>query len=205
MQHIREGEVIATISNATVVSAGGEVDIIIDSEPEFEDRVSISVETGEASCSRVLDITNWNQPIADHEITRETTWSMEGAEDGQGIEFEGRGWQKRDGSILESNELGNGTLTLDAMNGSEGMQLELNLDRIWLNETYDGNELLQQNFEMSGNGSLYLSTSEESEEGENSGFEVEVQVNDVYVLRSWSEGELTESCLLYTSPSPRDS
>ena len=105
VQHIRDGEVIATISNATVVSAGGEVDIIIDSEPEFEDRVSISVETGEASCSRVLDITNWNQPIADHEITRETTWSMEGAEDGQGIEFEGRGWQKRDGSILESLSL----------------------------------------------------------------------------------------------------
>ena len=192
VQHIRDGEVIATISNATVVSAGGEVDIIIDSEPEFEDRVSISVETGEASCSRVLDITNWNQPIADHEITRETTWSMEGAEDGQGIEFEGRGWQKRTGSILESNELGNGTLTLDAMNGSEGLQLELNLDRIWLNETYDGNDLLQQDFEMSGNGSLYLNTSEEGEEGESSGFEVEVQVNDVYVLRSWSGGELTE-------------
>ena len=50
VQHIREGEVIATISNATVVSAGGEVDIFIDSEPEFKDRVSISVETGEASC-----------------------------------------------------------------------------------------------------------------------------------------------------------
>jgi len=73
VQHIRDGEVIATISNATVVSAGGEVDIIIDSEPEFEDRVSISVETGEASCSRTLGITNWNQPIADHEITREAS------------------------------------------------------------------------------------------------------------------------------------
>ena len=192
VQHLRDGEVIATTSNATVVSAGGEVDVIIDSEPEFEDRISVSVETGEASCSRALDITNWNQPIADHEITRETTWSMEGAEDGQGIEFEGRGWQKRTGSILESNELGNGTLTLDAMNGSEGLQLELNLDRIWLNETYDGNELLQQDFEMSGSGSLYLNTSEQGEEGESSGFEVQVQVNDVYVLRSWSGGELTE-------------
>ena len=138
--------------------------------------------TAETSCSRDLSITNWNQPVADHEITRETTWSMEGAEEGNGIEFEGRGWQQRTGNTLESNELGNGTLSLDSMNGTEGMFLELNLDRIWLNETYDGVELLRQDFEMSGNGSLFLNSTEQGEGGESDGFSVDVQVNDVYVL-----------------------
>ena len=134
--------------------------------------------------------------MADHEITRETTWSMEGAEQGNGIDFEGRGWQKRTGSILESNELGNGTLTTDSMNGTEGLVLELNLNRIWMNETYDGVELLRQDFEMSGNGSLFINTTEEGEGGEGSGFSVDVQVNDVYVLRSWDEGKLTERFLI---------
>lgn len=196
VQHHREGEQIADTSNTTVLSAGGEVDITLSTEPEFGDSISISVVTGEASCSRSLAITNWNQPVANHEITRETTWSMEGAEQGNGIDFEGRGWQKRTGSILESNELGNGTLTVDSMNGTEGLVLELNLDRIWLNETYDGVELLRQDFEMSGNGSLFLNTTEEGEGGESNGFSVDVQVNDVYVLRSWDEGELTERFLI---------
>ena len=196
VQHHREGEQIADTSNTTVLSAGGEVDITLSTEPEFGDSISISIATSEASCSRNLSITNWNQPVADHEITRETTWSMEGAEQGNGIDFEGRGWQKRTGSILESNELGNGTLTLDSMNGTEGLELELNLDRIWMNETYDGAELLRQDFEMSGNGSLFLNTTEDGEGGESNGFSVDVQVNDVYVLRSWDEGELTERFLI---------
>ena len=217
VEHHRDGEQIADATNTSVLSAGGEVDIVLSTEPMFGDSVSISVVTAEASCSRDLSITNWNQPVADHEITRETTWSMEGAEEGNGIEFEGRGWQQRTGSTLESNELGNGTLSLDSMNGTEGMLLELNLDRIWLNETYDGVELLRQDFEMSGNGSLFLNSTEQEEGGESDGFSVDVQVNDVYVLRSWDEGELTErflidgtgwlsfnGCLLYTSPSPRD-
>ena len=196
VQHHRDGEQIADTSNTTVLSAGGEVDITLSTEPEFGDSISISVATSEASCSRSLSITNWNQPVADHEITRETTWSMEGAEQGNGIDFEGRGWQKRTGSILESNELGNGTLTLDSMNGTEGLELELNLDRIWMNETYDGVELLRQDFEMSGNGALFLNTTEEGEDGESNGFSVDVQVNDVYVLRSWDEGQLTERFLI---------
>ena len=196
VQHQRSGEQIADTSNTTVLSAGGEVDITLSTEPEFGDSISISVATSEASCSRSLSITNWNQPVADHEITRETTWSMEGAEQGNGIDFEGRGWQKRTGSSLESNELGNGTLTLDSMNGTEGLELELNLDRIWMNETYDGVELLRQDFEMSGNGSLFLNTTEEGEDGESNGFSVDVQVNDVYVLRSWDEGQLTERFLI---------
>ena len=133
--------------------------------------------------------------MADHEITRETTWNMDGAEQDNSIDFEGRGWQKRTGDILESNELGNGTLLLDSMDGTQGLMLALNLETIWLNETYDGVELLNQDFEMRGNGSLFLNTTEEGDEG-NSGFSVDVDVHEVLVLRSWQEDSSTERFLI---------
>ena len=78
-QH-RDNVQIADNSNASYINAGGEIDIVLDTEPEFGDTVQISVTTFEATCSRDLSITRWNQPMADHEITRETIWSMEGAE-----------------------------------------------------------------------------------------------------------------------------
>jgi len=193
-QH-RDDSQIADDSNASYISAGGEIDIVLNTEPEFGDNVHISVTTAEAICSRDLSITRWNQPMADHEITRETTWSMEGAEDGNSIDFEGRGWQKRTDDILESNELGNGTLMLDSMNGTQGLMLAFNLETIWLNETYDGVELLNQDFEMRGNGSLFLNTTEEDEGGSN-GFSVDVDVHEVLILRSWEEGSSTERFLI---------
>ncbi len=193
-QH-RDDSQIADDSNASYISAGGEIDILLNTEPEFGDTVHISVTTAEAICSRDLSITRWNQPMADHEITRETTWSMEGAEDGNSIDFEGRGWQKRTDDILESNELGNGTLMLDSMNGTQGLMLAFNLETIWLNETYDGVELLNQDFEMRGNGSLFLNTTEE-EEGESNGFSVDVDVHEVLILRSWEKGSSTERFLI---------
>ena len=186
---------IADDSNATFISAGGEIDIVLDTEPQFGDSVYISVSTAQAICSRDLAITHWNQPMADHEITRETTWGMEGDELGDSIDFEGRGWQKRTGDILESNELGNGTLMLDSMNGTQGLILALNLETIWLNETYDGVELLHQDFEMRGNGSLFLNTNEEGTDG-SSGFSVDVDVHEVLVLRSWDQGSSTERFLI---------
>ena len=68
-------------SNYNFISAGGEVDVIIDATPSIGETVSISIQSSEASCSREITVTNWNQPVEDHEITRETTWSMEGLED----------------------------------------------------------------------------------------------------------------------------
>ncbi|MBJ32408.1 MAG: hypothetical protein CMB69_00270 [Euryarchaeota archaeon] len=193
-QH-RDDIQIADNTNASYINAGGEIDIILDTEPEFGDNIQISVTTSEATCSRELSITRWNQPMADHEITRETTWNMEGTEQDNNIDFEGRGWQKRTGDILESNELGNGTLLLDSMDGTQGLMLALNLETIWLNETYDGVELLNQDFEMRGNGSLFLNTTEEDGEG-SSGFSVDVDVHEVLVLRSWQEGSSTERFLI---------
>ena len=189
VQHLREGVDIIDSINVSMISAGGEIDVLLSTTPAFDDVVTIVVETVEAACSRTLKVTNWNQPIADHEVTRETEWSLTGTEEaeGQGISFEGRGWQRRTGTILESNELGNGTLFLDLTNDSEGAVVSLNLDRIWLNETYDGVEMVQQDFEMSGNGTLSLRGGEDGED-----FSIDAQIRDAYVLRSFSEGEVTE-------------
>jgi hypothetical protein len=110
---------------------------------------------------------------------------MEGNE--QGITFDGRGWQKRTGSILESNELGNGTLLLDMSNESEGAVIDLELDRIWLNESYDGTELMRQDFEMMGSGGLVINTTDGGE-----GATINADVNEAYVLRSYQDGKVTE-------------
>ena len=187
INHLREDLEIPVV-NTSILVAGGEIDIILDEEPRFGDSISIQVNTAEASCNRVLNITNWNQPISDHEVTRETNWSLSGMEsEGQGITFDGRGWQKRTGSILESNELGNGTLVLDMSNGSEGAAIDLVLEKIWLNESYDGTELMSQDFEMMGSGGLIFNTDEGGE-----GTLISADVNDAYVLRSYQDGKITE-------------
>jgi hypothetical protein len=133
-------------------------------------------------------MTLWNQPTADHEITRETTWELDSeAEGGSGLFFEGRGWQKRSGTELTASELGNGSLILDLDTGGEQTYLSLELDRVWLNETYDGTELIRQDFEMHGTGSLLF----DSTSGE-SNISIEANVYDAYILRSWENGIMTE-------------
>jgi hypothetical protein len=186
--HHSRGESEISVANTSVFVAGGEIDIILEEKPQFGDSISISVQSTESSCSRSLNITNWNQPISDHEITRETHWSLSGIEGNeQGITFDGRGWQKRTGSILESNELGNGTLFLDMSNESEGAVIDLELDMIWLNESYDGTELMRQDFEMMGSGGLVINTTDGGE-----GATINADVNEAYVLRSYQDGKVTE-------------
>ena len=188
-EHLRNGLDILSQEEITFVNAGGAIDIVLNSQPIFNDKIILFVETSETSCTRELSITQWNQPISDHEVTRETTWSMEGGQTdtNQSILFEGRGWQKRTNSLLESNELGNGSLLLDLSDGVRTTTLSLDLSKVWLNESYDGSELITQDFEMLGSGSMILSDSEEGE-----GLLIEAQVKDAFIVRSWSENTLTE-------------
>ena len=188
-QHLRNGIDILSQEEITSVNAGGVIDIVFNSQPIFNDKIILFVETSETSCTRELSVTQWNQPISDHEVTRETTWSMEGGQTdtNQSILFEGRGWQKRTNSLLESNELGNGSLLLDLSDGVRTTTLSLDLSKVWLNESYDGSELIRQDFEMLGSGSIILSDSEEGE-----GLLIEAQVKDAFIVRSWSENTLTE-------------
>ena len=92
-QHLRNGLAILSQADISSVNAGGVIDIVLNTQPIFGDTISLMIETSETSCSRELSITQWNQPISDHEVTRETTWSMEGGQTdtNQSILFEGRG------------------------------------------------------------------------------------------------------------------
>ena len=65
------------------------------------------------------------------------------------------------------------------------------LDRVWLNETYDGDELRAQDFEMIGNGTMVLR--EGYSEGDyEEGFTAEISVSSAKVNRSWQDDELSE-------------
>jgi len=192
VQHLREGEVIATEADASYIVAGGEIDVTLADEPEFLDEVYVEVRTTEATCSRSFEMTMWNQPTADHEITRETTWSLENDETGgSSLHFEGRGWQKRIGETLTSSELGNGTLMLDADTGTDHIYLHLELDRMWMNETYEGTEITRQIFEMRGSGALIYQRGADGEE-----VDIEANVHQAYLLRDWENGVLTERLVL---------
>ena len=187
IQHFR-GEIEVSGSNYSTFIAGGEVEFILSEKPFFGDSISISFSSIDAQCSRTINVTNWNQPISDHEVTRETSWSTMGFEDEvQGITFDGRGWQKRTGTILHSSELGNGSLSINLTDNSRGAAVDLELDRIWLNESYDGMELISQDFEMKGFGELSIIMDEGSE-----GAVIDAVVSDAYVLRSFKDGKISE-------------
>ena len=192
VQHIRDGQILATEADSSYVVAGGEIDVVLPDEPEFLDEVNIEVSSTEASCSRSMDMTIWNQPSADHEITRETTWELQNdAEGGSSLYFEGRGWQKRTGESLSSSELGNGSLVLDLDTGTDQIYLSLDLHNVWMNETYEGTEITRQIFEMRGSGSLeFVSDSEDSL------IDVEANVYQAYIIRDWEDGILTERLTL---------
>ena len=188
----RNGENILSLDDLDIISAGGQIDIILNSTPMFKDYISISVDSVEASCNRDLGMTIWNQPMEDHEVTRETDWFLSGSEsqNNQEITFEGRGWQKRTGDILESNELGNGTLLLNIDSEIQNTLIDLNLDKVWLNETFDKTTIIQQDFEMSGSGLVSLA----SPNGE--GLTINSNIYEAYVNRSYFEGEVSERIIL---------
>ena len=172
---------------------GTQARIILPTIIDLGDSISIDVKVSETeiSCSRIIDITYWNQPINDHEITRTTTWILEqSGGDGQEyeLEFTGRGWQLRNGNQLESNELGAGNLSIISDDGETRIETEINLDRVWLNESMNGIELEQQQFEMFGNGSMFFIVDDEV------GTETIAQINisDSYITRTIANGVPSE-------------
>ena len=95
--------------------------IVAPTNISFGDSIEIEVwmESGESpSITRTVDVTIWNQPIADHEITVTTDWSLRHQIENQSseeylLEFTGQGWQQRSDGLLIHDELGSGTLTID--------------------------------------------------------------------------------------------
>ena len=183
--------------------AGGNdttLDLVLNTSLTWKDEITIEVLDGTTTIGlRILDVTIWNEPMADHEITRTTTWHMTHSQvnftesETWDLVFSGQGWQKRTGDLLEANELGMGSLTInESLDGGTGtVGILILLDTVWLNETSLGNVLQTQIFEMRGNGSIEMLTN-------NDGTDMEIQGNVVNsdIIRELDLGVVTESLRL---------
>jgi len=170
--HIRDGIELETyeLLQWNSIESRRVVDVFVNTTLQWGDEVTITVDINAVdgvpispvSATRVMDIGTWNQPMDDHEIMLSTVWDLdqsydnEEGEQGFFLNFEGQGWQKREGEILNSWELGNGSfITLESTNGSTS-NLSLVLESIWKNETIVGGVLTTQIFDAKGYGVLNL-------------------------------------------------
>lgn len=173
--------------------------IVAPTNISFGDSIEIEVwmESGESpSTTRTVDVTIWNQPIADHEITVTTDWSLRHQIENQSseeylLEFAGQGWQQRSDGLLIHDELGSGTLTIDEVSeDGSNILIVLDLNRIWLNETMVGEELTSQIFEMAGAGNMTITDDTDGN------MTISASVADAYILRSMIDGTIEEQLRL---------
>ena len=140
-----------------------EYSITLPNRISYGDQIDIEVfVNGTIIASRTFNPVIWTQPLADHEVTLSTHWELNQTEettqgeDNYLLIFNGQGWQKRTSSILESNELGNGTFFLSESTDEGNILFDLNLDSVWRNETTINGLLTDSEFEMRGNGSVSI-------------------------------------------------
>jgi len=173
--------------------------ITIPTNLSFGDEVIIEVYdnlTDSLLSSRSVRVTLWNQPIADHEITVTTDWSLRHQIENQTseeylLEFTGQGWQQRSDGLLIHDELGTGTLTIDEVSeDGSNILIVLDLNRIWLNETMIGEELTSQIFEMAGAGNMTITDDTDGN------MTILASVVDAYILRSMVDGTIEEQLRL---------
>ncbi len=116
---------------------------------------------------RTFTVGSWNQPMADHEVTTTTAWSLEQnyqtPEGNQSfmLLFEGNGWQQRIGEVLNSYELGNGTLLTSEITNDSTTELNLDFESFWKNETVTSGVLTSQVIQARGSGDLLLQLEED--------------------------------------------
>ena len=150
--------------------------IVLDTTIAWNDTISISVtingHDGNALTSaiteeRTFTVGSWNQPMADHEVTTTTSWSLEQnyqTSDGNQsfmLLFEGNGWQQRIGEVLNAYELGNGTLLTSETTGNSTTELALDFESFWKNETVTSGVLTSQVIQAKGSGDILLQLEED--------------------------------------------
>jgi hypothetical protein len=173
--------------------------ITLPSNLSFGDSVDLTGTCGSdyVDVSRMVDVTLWNQPLADHEITITTDWTLRHEIENETseeyvLEFVGQGWQRRADGLLQHDELGSGTLTIDETAGDgTNIYMLINLDRIWLNETMDGVEMTSQIFEMAGSGNMTIRSQEDD-----TNTVITANVVESYILRSVVNGIVEEEFTL---------
>lgn len=144
--------------------------LVADVAPMWGDLVHLQVtvvaRNGEATTGPVLDrsfsVGRWNEPMADHELTTTSSWTLEqrrSSADGPQtfvLDFNGQGWQQRVGERLDAWDLGDGSLQmLETLDGST-MDLNLTLDRVWRNQTSLAGVVTSTVFDATGYGTLVL-------------------------------------------------
>ncbi|MEE2759218.1 MAG: choice-of-anchor X domain-containing protein [Candidatus Thermoplasmatota archaeon] len=192
------------IGNWAMDWSGGnntELSFVVNSSLNWKDQVTIEVWHNDCCNpsvmigSRTLQVTIWNEPLSDHEITRVTNWNLVQNtgnftdSESWALDFIGQGWQQRTGDVLVSNELGTGMLSIEESTegGTGTIAIMLWLDTVWLNETVNGMDLQSQIFEMRGNGTIGINSSED-------GINTEIFGNVVnsYIIRSLDQGVVEE-------------
>ncbi|MGB1437686.1 MAG: choice-of-anchor X domain-containing protein [Candidatus Poseidoniaceae archaeon] len=150
--------------------------LVLDTAVAWNDTISIQVtingHDGAALSSPIVEertftVGSWNQPMADHEVTTTTSWSLEQnyqTSDGNQsfmLLFEGNGWQQRIGEVLNAYELGNGTLFTSETTGNSTTELNLDFESFWKNETVTSGVLTSQVIQAKGNGDILLQLEED--------------------------------------------
>jgi len=150
--------------------------LVLDTAVAWNDTISIQVtingHDGAALSSPLVEertfiVGSWNQPMADHEVTTTTSWSLEQnyqTSDGNQsfmLLFEGNGWQQRIGDVLNAYELGNGTLFTSETTGNTTTELNLDFESFWKNETVTSGVLTSQVIQAKGNGDILLQLEED--------------------------------------------
>ena len=150
--------------------------IVLDTTIAWNDTIAISVtingHNGNGLPSAITEVRtftvgSWNQPMADHEVTTTTSWSLEQnyqtSEGNQSfvLLFEGNGWQQRIGEVLNAYELGNGTLLTSETTGNSTTELDLDFESFWKNETVTSGVLTSQVIQAKGSGDILLQLEED--------------------------------------------
>ena len=150
--------------------------VVLDTVVAWNDTISIEVTINSHDgvvlpspvvVERMFTVGSWNQPMADHEVTTSTTWSLEQTyQTNEGNQsfmllFEGNGWQQRIGEVLNSYELGNGTLFTSEITENSTTELSLNFESFWKNETVTSGVLTSQVIQARGNGDILLQLEED--------------------------------------------
>ena len=150
--------------------------IVLDTAIAWNDTIAISVTingydgnalTSAVTEERIFTVGSWNQPMADHEVTTTTSWSLEQnyqTSDGNQsfmLLFEGNGWQQRVGEVLNAYELGNGTLLTSETTGNSTTELSLDFESFWKNETVTSGVLTSQVIQAKGSGDILLQLEED--------------------------------------------
>ena len=178
VEHIRDSVDLAPSIQTTFLDGTPTLTarIVLDTTIAWNDTISILVtingHDGNALQSaiteeRTFTVGSWNQPMADHEVTTTTSWSLEQnyqTSDGNQsfmLLFEGNGWQQRIGEVLNAYELGNGTLLTSETTGNSTTELALDFESFWKNETVTSGVLTSQVIQAKGSGDILLQLEED--------------------------------------------